>query len=279
VLHFPYDPAVIYAKFQHPDYATFAEWEKEAGAATGRLAAWVGTHPNPAKGESLPVENHLYQALKDCLKDYFHGKCAYCESDFEAVSWGDVEHYRPKRKVTGAIHPGYYWLAYDPSNLMPSCERCNRADGKLNKFPIAAAGKRALAQGDDLRAEAALLLNPYDPAHCGTTARHLRYVFERDGWELLPTGRIEGLTPEGIESVDTYKLNRMALVKRRRKNQMAAIKALRAAYDTGAFEHEWDDLFDAEQEHAVAVRAACEAWLQLQEERLLARRRARQTVV
>jgi hypothetical protein len=278
MLHFHYDPVVIYAKFQHTDYATFADWEKEARAATERLGLWVAAHPNPVKGESLPVENDLYQALKNCLKEYFHGKCAYCESDFEAVSWGDVEHYRPKRKVTGAIHPGYYWLAYEPSNLMPSCERCNRADGKLNKFPIAATGKRALAEGDDLGAEAPLLLNPYDPDHCAAKARHLRYVFERDGWELLPTGRVEALTPEGIESVETYKLNRTALVKRRRKNQIAAIKALRAAYDTAVFEQEWDDLFEEEQEHAVAVRAVCEEWLQLQEERLLARRNAHQIV-
>ena len=137
-------------------------------------------------------------------------------------------------------------------------------------------GKRAFTSGDSLGAEAPLLLNPCDLNHCGWTSRHLKFVFERDGWTLLATGRVEGLTPEGKESVDTYKLNRTPLVKRRRKNQDAAIKALRATYDTTTFEQEWDDLFAIDQEHAVAVRAVCEAWLQLQEERLLATaRRAR----
>jgi hypothetical protein len=268
VLHFPYDPAAIYATFQHKDYATFADWQQEAIAATNRLAAWIAAHPNPAKGESLPVENGLYQALKGCLKDYFHGKCAYCESDFESVSWGDVEHYRPKRKVTDAMHPGYYWLAYEPSNLMPSCERCNRADGKLNKFPIAATGKRAFTQADSLPAEVPLLLNPYDPNHCGTAAHHLKYVIERDGLVLLPTGRIEGLTPEGRESIDTYKLNRTALVNRRRQNQDAAITKLSDTYKTPAFLPAMTRLLAQEQEHAAAVRAACVEWLQLQQEQL-----------
>ena len=238
----------------------------------------VGTMKNGMK--SGPSSAHTPLAImpkaKECLKEHFHGKCAYCESEFESVAWGDVEHYRPKRKVTGEVHPGYYWLAYEPSNLMPSCQRCNQGDAKVNKFPIAAGGKRALTEADNLGAEAPLLLNPYDSSHCGWTANHLKYVFERDGWELLATGRVEGLTPEGKESVDIYKLNRPPLVKRRRKNQIAAIKALRATYDTTTFEQEWEDLFAIDQEHAVAVRAACEAWLQLQEERLLvAARRAR----
>ncbi|MEF9674035.1 hypothetical protein QNM99_25505 [Pseudomonas sp. PCH446] len=39
----------------------------------------------------------------------------------------DVEHYRPKGAVSeDASHPGYWWVAMDWDNLLPSCIDCNR---------------------------------------------------------------------------------------------------------------------------------------------------------
>lgn len=76
------------------------------------------------KTVSLVLEN---------LHKYYHYKCAYCER----VGQHDIEHYRPKRKVSEDLsHTGYYWLAYEWSNLIPSCVKCNRDGGKHNKFDI-----------------------------------------------------------------------------------------------------------------------------------------------
>ena len=82
----------------------------------------------------------------DKLNDWYYFKCAYCERIYKL----DVEHYRPKGEVrdennnivqvanyAGAMidHPGYYWLCYEWSNLLPSCITCNREGGKNSKFP------------------------------------------------------------------------------------------------------------------------------------------------
>lgn len=73
-------------------------------------------------------------AVREQLMEIYHNKCAYCE-DIEAKP--DVEHYRPKKGVTGEPdHPGYYWLCYEWTNLIPACRFCNAEGGKWNKFPI-----------------------------------------------------------------------------------------------------------------------------------------------
>lgn len=71
--------------------------------------------------------------VEDQLAISYHNKCAYCERICKA----DIEHYRPKKKVSNEEdHDGYYWLCYEWSNLIPSCITCNRDGGKHNKFPI-----------------------------------------------------------------------------------------------------------------------------------------------
>lgn len=74
-------------------------------------------------------EKEVVQAL-GTLYDW---KCAFCESKRHKPQ---VEHFRPKKRVTGdAPNPlGYYWLCYSWTNLLPTCKDCNEA--KLNKFPI-----------------------------------------------------------------------------------------------------------------------------------------------
>lgn len=70
--------------------------------------------------------------VEDQLAISYKNKCAYCERICKA----DVEHYRPKKSVTGEVHDGYYWLCYEWSNLIPSCITCNREGSKHNLFPI-----------------------------------------------------------------------------------------------------------------------------------------------
>lgn len=258
-----FDPAVIYAGFSHKKYADFQQWQDAAKTGAIELTDWVTAHPVKKKGESLPVEAELYRALKDSLVEYFQGKCAYCESEFGHVAWGDVEHYRPKRGVTGEAHPGYYWLAYSERNLMPSCQLCNQGSAKGNHFPIA--GKRAMSVKDDLAAELPKLLSPYEPHDC---ERHILFVIEESRGRALPTGRVEGLTERGQESVTRYRLNRKALVRKRFKSQRSAIRELEWAVARSKLSQVWGELFASDQEHASAVRAACLKWLELYKRQL-----------
>lgn len=98
-------------------------------------------------------------SVKTQLERMFYNKCAYCESSFKHVYYGDIEHFRPKKLVTdnkrGLMQePGYYWLANEWSNLLLSCLFCNQAKkqyvqpivngpleeitmGKQNEFPLA----------------------------------------------------------------------------------------------------------------------------------------------
>jgi len=254
------DSAIIYAGFRYQKYHSFQQWQAAAERGTVALTAWVVAHPIKKKGESLPVDGELYRALKASLKKYFQDKCAYCESEFAHVSWGDVEHFRPKREVAGEAHPGYYWLAYSESNLLPSCALCNQSAGKGNHFPID--GRRALGPQDDLSAELPRLLSPYESDDC-EPERHFRFVIEESRGRVLPTGKVEGITSRGQESVKRYGLTRPELVRKRRKNQRAAISELDLAMARSELPQTWAELVSSEQEHAAAVRAACHKWREL----------------
>lgn len=88
---------------------------------------------NGYQGKYRDADDRPQSSVGDKLAIYYLGKCAYCERHCKA----EIEHYRPKAKVTeDGTHPGYYWLCYEWSNLLPSCHECNGSGGKLNKFPV-----------------------------------------------------------------------------------------------------------------------------------------------
>jgi len=86
------------------------------------------------RGEYKDPNKKIKYEIRELLLKIYHNKCAYCEmKDFAP----DVEHYRPKKGITGLTsHPGYYWLCYEWSNLIPACTFCNSRSGKWNKFPV-----------------------------------------------------------------------------------------------------------------------------------------------
>lgn len=57
------------------------------------------------------------EAREQLLKET-KDKCAYCETPTRIVSYGDIEHFRPKSV--------YWWLAYSYENYLPSCTSCNQ---------------------------------------------------------------------------------------------------------------------------------------------------------
>jgi uncharacterized protein (TIGR02646 family) len=161
-----------------------------------------------ARAEQRPYDfsrNAIWGELKDFLFDLFDDTCAYCECSLKATSYGAVEHYRPK-------HP-YDWLAYEVTNYLPTCTRCNT--NKSDRFPLSP-GSDAAKTHDDLAKEIPLLLNPYCD---GPVASHLTFV-NRTGRGCGPLAK--GLTPRGEASIAILDLNRGDLLAERLHAQRLA---------------------------------------------------------
>lgn len=112
------------------------------------------------------ADSAIYGAgtVKNTLIAEQYGKCCYCESYVTHVSYGDVEHYRPKggyrQHDDDDLHcPGYFWLAYEWDNLLFSCEICNQRY-KKNLFPLKTPETRVVVPMADLKVEEPLLVNP-----------------------------------------------------------------------------------------------------------------------
>jgi hypothetical protein len=165
--------------FKEPETTAWQRWVKDCEAATNELKK---AYENK---KSIEVTD-LYKRKKIKTEVYFakegpfRGRCAYCESYIADFQHGDIEHFRPKKAVTDEHdapvllrtaegeemeHPGYYWLAYKWSNLLPSCITCNQPGGegvgKRNRFPVEG-GKYAIKE-NEVNEERPLLFNPIDP--------------------------------------------------------------------------------------------------------------------
>lgn len=145
--------------------------------------------------------------VKNVLKRLQGDKCCFCEAKVSHVSHGDVEHFRPKGGWTQGeggplVKPGYWWLAYDFTNLFLSCQLCNQTF-KKNYFPLASGGKRASGPKSSLAAEKALIIDPSreDPAKFLTF--HEEMAVARNGHA------------KGAETIKRTGLNRPKIVEER----------------------------------------------------------------
>ncbi len=205
-----------------PAPAPLAGDDSPAARERVRAEAFFADPANARKKFSFAVYRH--RDVKRALERLFHGKCAYCESKYLHNQPGDVEHFRPKGGYVagGSLQkPGYWWLAADWSNLLPSCIDCNRkrtqefpddveqGSGKENLFPIHVEADRARAPGQEQR-EQCLLLDP-----CRDHPEQLLELTEegvvkaRAGIAALDRRRVE-------TSVETYGLGRLRLIEARR---------------------------------------------------------------
>lgn len=87
---------------------------------------WTQEYQKALKGE-IPLTDTIknrynQEEIKQTLIKETHGKCAYCESKIQHISFADIEHILPKSK-----RPDLY---VDWSNLTMSCEVCNRINKK-----------------------------------------------------------------------------------------------------------------------------------------------------
>jgi uncharacterized protein (TIGR02646 family) len=180
------------------------------------------------KGFTFKIYKKPY--VKDVIEQTFQKKCAYCETRYIVNAPVDVEHFRPKGAVVvdKQKKPGYYWLASEWTNLLPSCIRCNRKNtylmpnnkketmGKENFFPLEDETQRATKSGEEQK-ERPLLLNPFDD----DPAKHLE--FSDDGVvRPVITGRGQE-SLKGKTSIRVYGLCRPELVEDRAKRAKAIL--------------------------------------------------------
>jgi uncharacterized protein (TIGR02646 family) len=154
--------------------------------------------------------------VRAALEALFCDKCAYCETKITGGSDWEVEHFRPKARVAERPdHPGYFWLAYEWSNLYFSCTLCNQrrrdrprwgdcslagTGGKGDQFPLLDEGGRAMSPSHDLDRERPLLLDPCrdDPDQ----------VLSYNGLgEIMAIGD----DPRGHATIDVFHLDRRRL--------------------------------------------------------------------
>lgn len=166
--------------------------------------------------ESKYVQSDWYKTdeIKEQLKKVYNNKCAYCEGQSAAQSPFQVEHYRPENSPKeNSMHPGYYWLAYEWSNLLWSCFWCNNY--KKNQFPLEGEKERVQnppllksgkldhdkckANSAELINEEPLLLNP----EIDDRKKNLYF---------LPNGAIKGYTKKGKATIEICKLDRLDLI-------------------------------------------------------------------
>jgi len=214
---------MIKIDFKEPATAEWKNWRERAAEEQKAVVMRVRS------GEKAGIKERLYKGQKDAVymakHGPFFGKCAYCEGPIYEGQPGDIEHYRPKGGVTEIVtsvdakgkqkvevkqvdHPGYYWLCYEWTNLLPSCRDCNspskaksggRLIGKANFFPVE--GARAAAPGEEAL-EKPLLINP---------------VFDDPDLDIAldPSGTYKALTPRGRTTIDLLGLNDRELPGRR----------------------------------------------------------------
>lgn len=156
------------------------------------------------------------EAVVRALQDAQFNKCCYCER-FVEDKYHDVEHYRPKARAdrtNGSIDPGYWWLAWTWSNLLFSCNNCNRpnldVDGRLvgkgDRFPLATGSIPLVSELAAPGGEMPLLLDPanrdVDPID------HIQ--FQRVAGYWRPTPR-RG-SPLGQTTIEILGLDRQSLL-------------------------------------------------------------------
>lgn len=212
---------MIKLRFEEPTATPWLSWRQKVKDELAALQAM---------GRPYAVKDELYKEQRETIFACYLNKCAYCEGHYRlTANEGDVEHYRPKGRVrdrSNAIvkvvvggesqnHPGYWWLAYEPINLLPSCAFCNRT-GKRDLFPLEPGCTYALVPGEEAN-ERPLLVHP------GLDDPDEHLLFDSHHGVLAPK------TERGRFTIETFQLNREDLLRERRRTYRNVVAAIKAA--------------------------------------------------
>jgi len=145
--------------------------------------------------------------VKQALQTVQHHKCCFCESRIGHIDDGDVEHFRPKKAFQQAIgtpllRPGYFWLAYEWSNLFLACTKCNQRN-KRNLFPLITTTTRVSNPLVDVANEDPIFIDP-------TRENPEVYISFQDEY-----CKAINQNTRGSESIKILDLNRSLLIQNR----------------------------------------------------------------
>jgi hypothetical protein len=200
-----------------------------------------------AEGERRKfIDNHDAEcsALRGPLWAIGNMKCWYSEASLQECE-GQVEHYRPKKRLSKAGHDGYWWRAFDWRNLRLAHPTVNRRKtdyltgklvGKGSYFPLRNEAHRAGNRAEEPNEEP-ILLDPVVPADTlllcfaeESGAPCPRYTKEKNEW----------LHRRAEESIDYYHLDE-ASWNAKRADLMAEVKKLCEQLETLSVQQPRDD--------------------------------------
>jgi len=152
--------------------------------------------PPAERSAFIDAHDHECSDLRDPLWGLGSMKCWYSEASLQQPE-GQVEHYRPKKRLHGAVHGGYWWRAFDWRNLRLAHTTVNRRKtdyltgkraGKGSYFPLRDENQRAPDSAGEANEEPLLL----DPTVAADTlliyfseesgAPRPRFTKEQDEW-------------------------------------------------------------------------------------------------
>lgn len=173
--------------------------------------------------------------VRDGLEYVQKNKCCYCETK-STRSNSDVEHFRPKAAYSSSfkgksLYPGYFWLAYDWSNLFLACQVCNQIF-KNDFFPIEKESTRAQLNNFEIKNEVSLFVHPSedepeDEIEYKESVPFGKTKKGKNTIAYLGFGSIEHGKDFGIEYSDKHKIRITRLFEEREKfyNEKALIFA------------------------------------------------------
>jgi len=191
----------------------------------------------------LLVSTDLHNVKVACYRDttinalmsLYKDKCAICERSRGTEL--QVDHYRPKKPrdfQTGVQYnqPGYYWLCYEWSNLIPLCSKCN--GNKSNKFPLNTWDETNRVSNNNVKG-----LNPFEPYSLDWLQNQELPLMINPEYDKQPerhftfhsNGNIVGRTDEGSETIKICELNRKDLVRERLKIRQDYVNSIKEALD------------------------------------------------
>ena len=127
-------------------------------------------------------------AVQRELKSCQHNKCCFSEAKFNG-DYFQVEHFRPKGRVDKypkdgtKRYPGYYWLAYEWSNLF-LCKGRPNVSYKQNFFPLMPNSPVNNSHNDN-NVEVPMLINPSED----NPREHIVFHLDEPKW-LTERGRV-----------------------------------------------------------------------------------------
>jgi hypothetical protein len=224
---------VIRYALSEKELRTRIETEKQGWLARAKAQ----TDENAATDE--PAFPSLWSEIKQVYIDLQHSKCAFCERPLEGRIEQDVEHFRPKGKVSAwsppqglldeglvlrqpadrSDEPGYTHLAYHPLNYVMSCKNCNTVF-KRNLFPITNGRRTDAKKPPAVLTEKPLLVYPI-----GNSDEDPEALLEFEGWTARAKnakgfGRLRALAMIELFCLNDWQERKEVLASRARQIQL-----------------------------------------------------------